>query len=426
MKLTSILLISITSSAFAQISRLEALALDRHPSIKAAEADRQALVARGETLKAPYRPMASLTGVAAKGDDHAIFATPFEPRNYLLADHDPIAMGSVMAMWTIFSGGRDRSAAAYAEALVESGDAGVATARLDVLQGVRVAYAELLAALGELEAETAGYRAAEELLRVTEQMFEAGSAPEAFVLRSRAALAQARRTRALAEAEARAAASMLREAAALSQDEPMATAGWDAPLTAPETVEEALTLAAGRPELRAAEARRRAAASRARAAKQSAYPELSLVGMGTGVATENDSNVFYKVGLVLSMPLVDGGMRRAEAAEMTAMAQGAEQETRAIRLRIEREVASAWARWQASPETLEASEAEIVSAQEAYRIAKLRYEEGKAPQVEVQQAAADLVAALSGRAEANAFRRIAWANLMRAVGKSPDQEDQTK
>jgi outer membrane protein TolC len=54
----------------------------------------------------------------------------------------------------------------------------------------------------------------------------------------------------------------------------------------------------------------------------------------------------------------------------------------------------------------------------------LRYQEGKAPQVEVEQAAADLVEALAGRAEANAFRRIAWANLMRAVGIQNDQEDQ--
>jgi cobalt-zinc-cadmium efflux system outer membrane protein len=143
------------------------------------------------------------------------------------------------------------------------------------------------------------------------------------------------------------------------------------------------------------------------------------------MATESESNVFYKVGLVLSMPLADGGMRRAEADEMAAIADQAMQENQAVNVRVTSEVIAAWSRWAASPDVVRASEAQVAAAEEAYRIAKLRYQEGKAPQVEVEQVAAGLVDALAARAEANAFRRIAWANLMRAVGISPDQEDQT-
>jgi outer membrane protein TolC len=424
MKTISLSILALATTANAQLSQIEQRALQTHPMIAAAEAEARALRARGDIAKAPFKPMISLTGVGALGDDAAIFASSVEPRNYLMAVPDPVGIGSLMAMWTIYSGGRDRSAAAYSSALVAEGDARIAVARLDVVRDVRVAFAELLAARGELEAATAGFMSAEELLRVTEQMFEAGSAPEAFVLKARASLEQARRKRSMAEAEVRTAEAMLRESAAATGDLILETATWDIDLSAPETLEEALRQAESRPELRATDARRAAAASRSRAARQSAYPELNLVGMGTGMATESESDVFYKVGLVLSVPITDGGMRRAESAEMAAMANVAEQEARAIRLRVTREVTSAWAQWQASPETLRASEAEVVSAQEAYRIARLRYQEGKAPQVEVEQAAADLVEALAGRAEANAFRRIAWANLMRAVGIQNDQEDQ--
>ena len=426
MKHISLFVIALASSAQAQLTTLQKQALSTHPMVKVAEAEAQALRARGQVAKAPFKPMISLTGVGAIGDDSAIFATASEPRNYLFSPHDPIGIGSVMAMWTIFSGGRNRSAATYAASTAAEGEARVATARLDVLREVRVNYAQLDSAVGDLAAKSAGVQAAEELLRVTVARFTAGSAPEAFVLTAKANLARALRMRAMAEAEANAASAMLREAIGLSPGETLVRGEWDVEMAAPSSLDEALALAEARPELAQLQARSRSAASLARSARQSAYPELNLVGMGTGMATENESDVFYKVGLVLSIPLVDGGMRKSEASENEAMARAAEQETKMIRLRVHREVASAWAQWQSAPETLRASDAEVSAAQEAYRIAKLRYEEGKAPQVEVEQATADLVEALAGRAESIAFRRIAWANLMRAVGISPDQEDPIK
>jgi outer membrane protein TolC len=168
--------------------------------------------------------------------------------------------------------------------------------------------------------------------------------------------------------------------------------------------------------MRLADARRLAAVALARKARQSGYPELNLVGYGQGVTTKDDSDVFYKLGIVLSVPLLDGGLRKAQADEMSALAAQAQQEKALAWMSVSREVTSAWAKWQAAPEVVRASEAEVVAAHEAYRIARLRYQEGKAEQVEVDQAATDLVNAIAAAAEANAFQRIAWANLMRAVG----------
>jgi outer membrane protein TolC len=370
--------------------------------------------------------MISATGVGAFGDDAMIFAGGVDPRPYLIAAADPIGIGSIMAMWKIYSGGRERTAAEIAKSLVAQGDAQLAVARLNVLRDVRVAYAEALAAQGELAARMSGVKAAAELLRVTEQRFQAGSAPEAFVLKAKADMARAERQRAMAEAALLSAIAMLKEAAGMEQSEALIPNTWDSPLDTPQNLAAAIVQAkAQRPEIQAAVARKRSLELRSRSARQSAYPELNVMAMGTGVATESGTDMFYKVGLVVSVPIVDGGMRRSEAAEMKAKEQSVEHEIRALGLQISREVASAWASWEASPEALRAAGAEVASAQEAYRIALLRYTEGKAPQVEVEQAAADLVTALGGRAEANAFRQIAWSNLMRAVGEKTDQEDQT-
>jgi outer membrane protein TolC len=422
MKHLSFLLVIACASSNAQISVVQQRAMENHPAIASARAGARALAAKGRQEEAPFRPMVSLTGIAAKGDDNMIFASTVDPRAYIMAAGDPTGIGAVMAMWTIYSGGRDRSAAAYANSLGVEGEAMVETARLDVLRDVRVAYAQAMDARGLHESTFVGLEAAEELLRITEQMYQAGSAPEAFVLKARAGLEGAKRARALSDASLRAALAVLEEASFTNLEE-VRLEDWDIDLTAPATREDAMRQAESRPEMRLAEARRQAALAQARKARQSAYPELNLVGYGQGVTTENESDAFYKLGVMLSVPLIDGGLRRAQADEMTAIANQAEQEKTLTWMRISREVNSAWPKWQAAPEVVRSSEAEVVSAHEAYRIARLRYQEGKAPQVEVDQAATDLVNAIAAAAEANAFQRIAWANLMRAVGKSNDQED---
>lgn len=413
--------------ATAQLSKWEAIALEGHPAIATARSEQQALSARGETFRAPYRPMVSLTGVAAAGNDSAILATAVEPRNYLMAEGNPVGIGSAMAMLPLFVGGRDTAAARAAAALRLQGAAMVSVAMQQVMEQVRVAFAEARAAEELLAASGESVEAARSLLTVTEQRFAAGSVPEAFVLAARASMSNAERRKALAEAELASKRAALREAAGIGQQEDAPEIGeWDRSLEAPATLAEALTAAKERPEIRAARAQAEAQRQTAAIASRSRLPELSLVGMATGMATELNSEVLYKVGLVLSVPLVDGGMRRAESAEKRAMAEGTEHEMRRIELQVEREVAQAWARWSASPAVVEAAEAEVASAQEAHRIAMIRYAEGRSPQVEADQSAAELHEARAARAEAHAFRRIAWASLMRAIGKKPDQEDQNK
>src|SRR5688572_5426342 len=93
---TSVLIALAITAQAQSLSALERQALENNPMIARAQADARALRAKGQGLKAPFKPMISLTGVGAFGDDAAIFATAFEPTNYLLALGDPIGIGSIM------------------------------------------------------------------------------------------------------------------------------------------------------------------------------------------------------------------------------------------------------------------------------------------------------------------------------------------
>jgi outer membrane protein TolC len=193
---------------------------------------------------------------------------------------------------------------------------------------------------------------------------------------------------------------------------------WDVPLSAPPTLEEALEMGMHmRPEVASLEETAKMYRLQARAARQSMGPEMSVLGMADALAANNGSDSFLKAGLVLSLPLSDGGMRRAEAAEADAQAKAAEAQKEAAMQRIEREIAEAWAEWVAAPHVMAAAEAEVQAAEEGYRVSKIRYEAGKSIQAEVSQALADLVAALGSRAQAREFQHLAWTKLARALGK---------
>ena len=182
MKTFSLLITLATCSASAQLSKIQIEVTDNHPRVLAAIQRAAALKAQGDRVNAAYRPTLSFTAVGAVGDDASIFAMPMDPKNYLFAPHDPIAIGSFMAMVPVFTAGRNAAAAKYARFLSGAGKAEVDVARADVLRDARIAFAELEAARGRLAAETSGYSAAQELLKVTEARFSAGSVPEAFVL----------------------------------------------------------------------------------------------------------------------------------------------------------------------------------------------------------------------------------------------------
>ncbi|MCH8273810.1 MAG: TolC family protein [Armatimonadetes bacterium] len=389
-----------------------------HPMLSAAAAMVDSAEAAGRSVTAPYRPMLSLNTYLSDGTGAPIFASTVAPINFMSLPGGASAMQNAMLMWRIYSGGRDRTAGRLAGVQVAAAESLFGTTELDVGLRVRLAFAEAQRREEDLAAERAGLEAARELERVTRERFEAGKVPEAFLFRAQADRARSQRRVAMARAEFQAAVARLKEAVGIPQEEPLTLGEWDEAMEAPRTLDEARRRSLrDRPELAMLDKRREAYSLRGRLADQSGLPEVSLMGMSDLMSTERFGNMDkYKVGLVVSFPLFDGGMRRADADQNRAMSRRTEADLDTMRLRIQAEVAASWAAWSAAPSVLEAAESEVRSSDEAYRIAKLRYESGKAIQVEVSEALADFVTALVGRAQALEYQRRAWAKLMRAVG----------
>jgi outer membrane protein TolC len=393
-------------------------ALRNHPTLAAAQADVDAANARGAQMSAPFNPMLSLNGYAAAGKGESIFTSSVDPINYSLMGDKESADANAMFMWKVFSDGRASTARRSAIAIAQGKQYDLAAARLDVLRDLRMAFSMSMHAGQNVEAEQGGVAAAQELLDVTQSLYDAGKIPEAFLFRAKADLAKSSRRLALAKSAEDSAMARLKEAAALPQMEMFEMGEWDVPLSAPPTLEEALEMGMHmRPEVASLEETAKMYRLQARAARQSMGPEMSVLGMADALAANNGSDSFLKAGLVLSLPLSDGGMRRAEAAEADAQAKAAEAQKEAAMQRIEREIAEAWAEWVAAPHVMAAAEAEVQAAEEGYRVSKIRYEAGKSIQAEVSQALADLVAALGSRAQAQEFQHLAWTKLARALGK---------
>lgn len=419
---TCLLVLAFPCAGMAQglfsLSEAEQIASAQHPTLRAYEYAISASRARSQGLLAPYRPMVSLNSYLAEGKGTPVLASTVDPINFTPTPPQGFAMQNLMLMWKFYSSGREQSALAIGKAEVASALAERDIAVLDVVTQVRIAFAEALQRKEEVAAAEAGVNASTELLRLTREMFEAGKVPEFFVLRSQADLSRAQRRLSTVTAEYQSALYRLRKAIGLSATVEMKLGEWDRPLEGPQSFSEALILAKqNRPEIQFYVHQQEVFAKKAELTRRSANPEVSLFAMADYMSVERmPSEDLYKAGLMLSFPLYDGGTRRAEWEEASRMSSRLQAEAKAVELQIESEVAEAWAEWSAVPAILTAAIDEAKFAEEAYKIAMLRYEAGKAVQLEVSQALADWVFALAEVASARAQQRFAWAKLIRAVG----------
>jgi len=176
-----------------------------------------------------------------------------------------------------------------------------------------------------------------------------------------------------------------------------------------------------RPDL--VEAERRLAASNARiaAARAEMFPSISLTGLaGRESAALSDlfsgpAGIYYFVASI-SQPIFAGGRLQArtdaaKAREQQALAQYQKSIQNAFS-----EVRSALAGQSRSRESFEAESAREQALAQSLRLARLRYQNGIASQLDVIDAERGLLAAQSARIEALRAHRAAIADLFRALG----------
>jgi len=176
-----------------------------------------------------------------------------------------------------------------------------------------------------------------------------------------------------------------------------------------------------RPDLVEAERRLAAANARIGVARAEMFPSIALTGaLGSESSALSDlfsgPSLVWRLAAAVTQPIFAGGrlQARTEAAEARERAALAQYQ-QAIRSAFG-EVRTALIAQSRARESYEAESARAAALTETLRLARLRYENGVASQLDVIDAERGLLAAQSARIEALRAHRAAVADLFRALG----------
>ncbi len=270
-----------------------------------------------------------------------------------------------------------------------------------------------LAADEELESIAAARVARlERTASAVKELFEAGRVPRLDVVRTQAEAAFARADVFTASAERRAAAAAL---ALLVSSEPgtdLSAAG-ERPAPAPLPGLSSLQArAANAADVRAADARSRAAAARIERAKREGLPALTLEG-GVDVNDPTIEGTDKHVSLGLTIPV---GAHATVAVTSAERERAAAERSRLVRS-LEAEIVAGWNRTEAARRRLEALDtATLPAAREAADLAGIAYREGRLDLLRLLESERALLEARVGRVETWVSWGTERASLERLVG----------
>jgi outer membrane protein TolC len=175
---------------------------------------------------------------------------------------------------------------------------------------------------------------------------------------------------------------------------------------------------AQRPEIAAARARLRSVQADLGVAKSAYKPQVSAMAMADiSAINAAASEKGYLVGIAAALPIFDGGLRKSSIDEAQAMIQQMQADEKEAVMMVTRDVANSLSQLNAAAKNVILSQTAITQADEDYRVIKLRYEAGKATNVEVLDALASLTRAQTDNAEALYEQNVAREAITRAIGQ---------
>lgn len=175
---------------------------------------------------------------------------------------------------------------------------------------------------------------------------------------------------------------------------------------------------AQRPELRITEQQVAIGTTRERIARGERLPALSVVGGVQELAgTDRQYDNEWNVGLQLTVPLVDGGIRRAREEDAAIARQQAEYSLDQTRLEVTRQVQDSWDALNEAGSRVAVTETSVAEAAEALTIEKLKYEQGVGITTDLLNAESALLVAQADRLQAGFDLIIARLNVLRVTGE---------
>jgi len=409
------------------LSQAVEIALRESPILRGAVAELRAAEARLQMARSEKRWQLSLNTFASTGTQSNILTSPTTvmPSATMLLPSRSFVDFNAMFMFPLFTGKRLEALIRQAEAIRSASAAQLEAIKLDVALETKIAYRQALLARKVVSVAEAYVQAMEERVRIDKVAADVGRIPEFWVLRSEAELANAKQMLANAQRDYEVALINLKAIMGIHPDSQIELT--DALEVGEEPKfelnrEKLLAIAfANRPEVRYSLHQLSAQTFTIQAAKALYSPQVSLMAMADymrGIGDMGQGTGGYLVGIVLGLPIFDGGRRKAIVGEAEAMREKALADLERLKLQIAKEVDTALKELQTAEQNVRTSEVALKSSREEARIAKVRYEAGRSVLVEYLDAISALVRAELNYAQALYERAVAVDKLIRALGLS--------
>ena len=413
----------VISSAALSLRGAFSVASANSPALKQVQADADSASATARSTGAQTKPSLSATTYGTVGDSSNILTSSpgVTPQNIFAVPPHGFANQDLMLMVPLFTGGRLGGASASAHRQGEAAALLVQASRLTVAEAVTEDYANAVRQEALVDVAQARLTAEDEQVRVTHEKVDAGRSAPVDLLRELAEQADAQQAMLAARNGVGLALIALKTTLGVSQGSDLTLSDTLDSLTgtspAPATLQDALLQAdAHRPELAAAQRQVEAAQAGVRAARGEYAPQVYGVAMGDAMTGSGVGRVGYTVGLTASLPLYDGGQRRADEDGAKAKLDRARADALQARQTVDGQVASAWLTVQTAAAQVQAATVGVAAAQQSYTLAGLRYNAGKSVSAERLDALSALTRAQGAVAQAKADLVIARARLQASLG----------
>ncbi len=262
---------------------------------------------------------------------------------------------------------------------------------------------------------------AQERLRIIRAQVDAGVAAQFDLLRAETAVAQAEQALLNARNQRELAAAALNNLLGRDLNTPVQVVKPTELPTLQEVALETLTQQAytNRPEIVAAERGVELARVNIRNAQRGALPSLLLTGQADfnlNTSPFNPRRETYTGVVVLSVPIWDSGITRAREAQARDDLEIAQLRLQQVKEGVALEVRQAYLNLQDAQKRLAVAQKGLEQATEALRLARVRFEAGVSPQLEISDAELAFTQAQTNFVNAQFDYLDAYAALQRAIG----------
>ncbi|MFH0786590.1 MAG: TolC family protein [Pseudomonadota bacterium] len=411
------------------LERCIEIALEMNPEIAAAKWDIAAAESRLEGAKSAFYPQVGVeAGYLKYVDSQRLIAARYNGE--LGVFDDDLLRSDLVARMNLYAGGRITNEAGAADKLSAAEKKKFIRTRDELIYSVTGAYFSILGQQKILASLEFSRQALEENRKRVLQLYDAQRVAKVDLLRTEVRISDLSQTILKEEntlaVQKRALFNLMGYDAVPENTrlEDRASFPSEAPFDLGRLIEIALK---NRPDYQAAKNRLEAQMLKVAVAKAGHWPSINLIGAYGVRNAPNPSNVGKNtlttedtgfIGLLLSVPLFEGGRVSAKISEETALLAAAQDRLKKLDLQIRQETEIAILDVQSNTARFKATDKSIEQAKESLRIESLKYELGKGSITNVLDAQAALLQAETSNCRACIDYHISSARLRLATGGS--------